>query len=68
LRVALTILSTLHFLLSSDIKWEVGENHKLNLSDILHKRDGLSIMTFNVRFDNKNDKENSWDHRKENVL
>jgi hypothetical protein len=32
------------------LKWEAGENRKLNLSEILHYRDGLSIMTFNVRY------------------
>jgi len=36
--------------LRNGLKWEAGVNRKLNLSEILHYRDGLSIMTFNIRF------------------
>lgn len=50
-----------------NLKWEAGQNRKVNLSEILHYRDGLSIMTFNLRFDNPKDGENRWDNRRENV-
>lgn len=50
------------------LKWEIGENRKLNLSEILHYRDGLSIMTFNVRYENEKDGDDHWENRRDQVF
>ena len=52
---------------SVHIKWDEGFNRKITVKALNHDPT-LNVMSFNIRYDNENDGDNSWKYRKELVV
>lgn len=47
-----------------DFKYDEGDNQRIDVS-VVKTEKMISVMSFNIRYENKIDKDNSWDFRKD---